>query len=266
MSKLYFTLNQSPRVILDVMGNVEQQAKATRGSWKRGCLVALGLLVVGLPCFFLDVIMEYNCLTFSLVGGILWIAAFIVGLRLLITGRAKVESPQFSAARTIIETLKDDVGKKGRLTGWLDLTGARQKSKISRRGRTSSGKPKIYYQDPWLQAKTRLVDGNLLRLTLLEKLKVKKGYVAAREQHLKAKLVVNQDLYRIRAFSQQEVQANLPPARLDAQGGIIKLAYATTGKKLDPWDALNSLKFLYSHLEPKAEPSLAGQGAVEATP
>jgi hypothetical protein len=252
-SKLYLTLNENPRVILNVMENVKQQAKGARGSWNRGCLVALGLLVVGLPFFFLDMVMDYNCLTFSLVGGVLWVAAFIMGLRLLITGRAKVESPQFSAARTIIETLKDDIGKKGRLTGWLDLTGPRQKSKISRRGRTSSGKPKIYYRDPWLQAKTKLVDGNLLRLTLMEKLKVKKGYVAAREQRLKAKLAVNQDLYRIRAFSQQEVQANLPPARLDVQGGIIKLAYATTGKKLDPWDVLNSLKFLYSHLEPKAE-------------
>jgi hypothetical protein len=240
------------------MSNVEQQAKATKGSWNRGCLVTLGLLVLGLPFFFLDMVMEYNCLTFSLVGGVLWVAAFIVGLRLMITGRAKVDSPQFSAARTMIETLKDDVGEKGRLTGWLDLTGPRQKSKIFRRGRTSSGKPKIYYRDPWLQAKAKLVDGNLLRLTLMEQLKVKKGYVAAREQRLKAKLAVNQDLYRIRAFSQQEIQANLPPARLEVQGGIIKLAYRTTGKKFDPWDVLNSLKFLYSHLEPKTELSPSG--------
>ncbi|HID62449.1 MAG TPA: hypothetical protein EYP49_06865, partial [Anaerolineae bacterium] len=220
MSKLYLTLNENPQVILDVMSNVEQQAQKARGSWNRGCLVALGLLVLGLPFFFLDMVMEYNCLTFSLVGGILWVAAFILGLRLLITGRAKVGSPQFSAARTIIETLKDDIGKKGRLIGWLDLTGPRQKSKIFRRGRTSSGKSKIYYRDPWLQVKTKLVDGNLLRLTLMEQLKVKKGYVAAREQRLKARIVVNPDLYRIRAFSQQEIQANLPLARLDVQEGI----------------------------------------------
>jgi hypothetical protein len=259
-SKLYFTLNESPQVILDVMERVKQQAKGARGSWKKGCLVALGLLVVGLPFFFLDIIMGYNCLTFSLVGGALWVAAFIVGLRLLITGRAKVESPQYSAARTIIETLKDDIGKKGRLIGWLDLTGPRQKSKIFRRGRTSSGKPKIYYRDPWLQAKAKLVDGNLLRLTFMEQLKVKKGYVAAREQRLKARIVVNQDLYRIRAFSQEEIQTHLPPARLDVQGGIIKLAYATT-RKLDPWDVLNSLKYLYSHLEPKTELSPAAVGS-----
>jgi len=253
MSKLYFTLNQSPQVILDVMGNVEQQAKATRGSWNRGCLMTLGLLALGVPFFFLDMVMGYNCRTFSLVGGVLWVVAFIVGLRVMKGGRAKVESPQYSAASTIIETLKDDIGKKGRLIGWLDLTGPRQNSKIFRRGRTSSGKPKIYYRDPWLQAKAKLVDGNLLRLTLMEQLKVKKGYVAAREQRLKARIVVNQDLYRIRAFSQEEIQTNLPPARLDVQGGIINLAYATTGRKFDPWDVLNSLKFLYSHLEPKAD-------------
>lgn len=257
MSKLYLTLNESPRVILDVMGNMEQQAKGARGSWNRGCLVALGLLVLGLPFFFLDVVMGYNCLTFSLVGGVLWVAAFVVGLRLLITGRAKVESDQFSAARTVIETLKDDIGKKGRLIGWLDLTGPQQQSKVFRTGRTSSGRTKTYYRDPWLQTKTKLVDGNLLRLTLMEQLKVKKGYVAAREQRLKARLVVNQDLYRIRAFSQEEIQANLPLARLDVQGGIINLAYAT-GNKFDPWDVLNRLKYLYSHLEPKAEPSPTG--------
>jgi hypothetical protein len=258
MSKLYLTLNENPRVILDVMSNVEQQAKKAGGSWNKGCLIALGLLVLGVPFFFLDMIMEYNCLTFSLVGGILWVAAFIVGLRLLITGRAKVASPQFSAARTLLKTLKDDIGKKGRLIGWLDLTGARQKSKIFRRGRTSSGNPKIYYRDPWLQAKVKLVDGNLLRLTLMEQIKVKKGYVAAREQRLKARIVVNQDLYRVRAFSEQEIQTHLPPARLEIQGGIINLAYRTAGKKFDPWDVLNSLKFLYSHLEPKAEPLPSG--------
>jgi hypothetical protein len=257
MSKLYLTLNENPGVILDVMGNVEQQAKVAGGSWNRGCLAAIILLVLGLPFFFLDMVMEYNCLTFSLVGGILWVAAFIVGLRLLITGRAKVDSPQFSAARTILETLRDDIGEKGRITGWLDLTGPRQKSKIFRRGRTRSGKPKIYYRDPWLQAKAKLVDGTLLRLTLLEQLKVKKGYVAAREQRLKARIAVNPDLYRIRAFSQEEIQTHLPPARLDVQGGIINLAYAT-GSKFDPWDVLNSLKYLYSHLEPKAELSPSG--------
>jgi hypothetical protein len=257
MSKLYLTLNENPQVILDVMSNVEQQAKVASKSRKRGCLVALGLLVAGLPFFFLDMVMGYNFLTFSLVGGILWITAFFVGLRLLITGRAKVESPQYSAALTIIETLKDDIGKKGRLIGWLDLTGPRQNSKIFRRGRTSSGKSKIYYRDPWLQAKAKLVDGTLLRLTLMEQLKVKKGYVAAREQRLKARLVVNQDLYRIRAFSQEEIETHLPPARLDVQGGIINLAYAT-GRKFDPWDVLNSLKYLYSHLEPKAELSPSG--------
>jgi hypothetical protein len=257
MSKLYFTLNQSPRVILDVMSNVEQQAKGARGSWNRGCLMALGLLVLGVPFFFIDMVMGYNFRTFSLVGGVLGVAALIMGLRLLITGRARVESPQFSAARTIFETLKDDIGKKGRLIGWLDLTGPRQKSKIFRRGRTSSGKPKIYYRDPWLQAKVKLVDGNLLRLILMEQLKVKKGYVAAREQRLKARIVVNQDLYNIRAFSQEEIQTHLPPARLDVQGGIINLAYAA-GSKFDPWDVLNSLKFLYSHLEPKAEPLPSG--------
>jgi hypothetical protein len=253
MSKLYFTLNQSPQVILDVMGNVEQQAKATRGSWNRGCLMTLGLLALGVPFFFLDMVMGYNCRTFSLVGGVLWVVAFIVGLRVMKGGRAKVESPQYSAASTIIETLKDDIGKKGRLIGWLDLTGPQQQSKVFRTGRTSSGRTKTYYRDPWLQAKAKLVDGNLLRLTLMEQLKVKKGYVAAREQRLKARIVVNQDLYRIRAFSQEEIQTNLPAARLDVQGGIINLAYATTGQKYDPWDVLNSLKFLYSHLEPKTE-------------
>lgn len=257
MSKLYLTLNESPQVILDVMSNVEQQAKGARGSWNKGCPVALGLLVLGLPFFIIDLVMGYNCLTFSLVGGVLWVAAFIVGLRLLITGRARVESDQYSAARTIIETLKDDIGKKGRLIGWLDLTGPRQKSKVFRTGRTSSGKSKTYYRDPWLQTKTKLVDGNLLRLTLMEQLKVKKGYVAAREQRLKARLVVNQDLYRIRAFSQEESQTQLPPACLDVQGNIINLAYAT-GRKFDPWDVLNSLKYLYSHLEPKAELSPSG--------
>jgi hypothetical protein len=151
--------------------------------------------------------------------------------------------------------------KKGQIIGWLDLTGAQQKSKIAREGRTSSGRPKIYYRDPWLQFKTSLVDGNLLRLAIVESQKVKRGSVAARHLKVKAKLVVNPQAYEIRPFSAREMGAEgLPPWQVNNLDGIIEVAGSLDPRKPDAGPLLATLKWVYGHLQPRqAAPTATAQ-------
>jgi hypothetical protein len=251
--RFYLDLNEKPRVILRVMDNIRQEALASRSSWNKGCAAVFVLLALGAPFCFFDVSMGYNVCTFSIIAGLLWLAALALLIWLLWTGRAGVEKDKFDFARQVIYTLRDDVAlKKGRVTGWLDLTGARQNSKIARRGLTSSGKPKIYYRDPWLQFKIKLVDGNLLRLAMVEAMKVKKGYVAAQRLKVKAKLVVDPQVYEISPFSAEEMNAEgLPPWQVNNLDGIIEVAGSLDPKRPNAGPLLDTLKWVYSHLQPR---------------
>jgi hypothetical protein len=123
------------------------------------------------------------------------------------------------------------------------MTGPRQKSKLSRTGRSVTGNIKYYYRDPWLSTKIQLVDGNLLRLTLADKVKVKKGAIVRRSHQIKVKLVVNPQIY--------EIGPGTPLPAMTQDGTILQVK----GDKSSPLTAeevLNILKAMYSHLHPKA--------------
>ncbi len=148
---------------------------------------------------------------------------------------------QMGTARRILHTLRDDVAHNGRITGWLDLSGAQQKSKLLRTGRSSSGNVKHYYRDPWLSAKIKLVDGNLLRLTLIERVKVKEG-IAEKRYQLKAKLAVNSQVYDVGSGSSMR--------GLTQSGNILQLQLDKHG----PFTAsqvLAHLKAMYDYLHPR---------------
>ena len=116
-----------------------------------------------------------------------------------------------------------------------------RKSLLLRTGRSSSGNVKHYYRDPWLSAKIKLVDGNLLRLTLIERVKVKEG-IAERRYQLKAKLAVNAQVY--------DVGSGPTIHGLTQSGNILQL-------QLDKHDSftaleiLSHLKAMYDHLHPR---------------
>jgi hypothetical protein len=250
---IYLNLNEKPRIILQVMDKISQEALASRSSWNKGCAAVFLLLALGSPFFIIDLFMGYNVCTFSIIAALLWLAALALSIWLLRTGRAAVEKDKFDFARQVIYTLRDDVElKKGRITGWLDLTGAQQESKIARQGLTSSGRPKVYYRDPWLQFKTRLVDGNLLRLAIVENIKVKRGSVANRRLETKARLVVDPKAYEIRPFSAEEMRAEgLPAWQVNNLNGIIEVAGILDSRNLDARSLLHTLKWVYGHLQPR---------------
>jgi hypothetical protein len=245
--QVYLDISARPREVLRVMDQMKEDIARFQMGRGRLWLVIGGLIGVGLLFASIDFQMGYPGLGFTAIGCLFWVGAAAVFVYSLIRGMgratARVPQQQFDIARQIIHTLRDDVGRKGRIIGWLDLTGPQQRSKLLRTGRTRSGYAKRYYRDPWFSTKIQLVDGNLLRLTLVERIKVKKGYVAGRRQQLKVKLVVNPQVYDIGPGQ------NLPGLTMD--GTILQLQ-GESPRTMRAQEVLNILKAMYSYLHPKA--------------
>ena len=156
--QVYLNINTRPREVLRVMDQVIDDVRRHQTGRRRIWLTVAGLFMAGLIFYLIDVTLDYP-------GGAFTFAAlflFGVGAVGLVIGslsrtRAHLPRTQWDVARQVLYTLRDDVGRKGRVTGWLDLTGPQQQSKLLRTGRTRSGRPKYYYRDPWFSAKIQLV-------------------------------------------------------------------------------------------------------------
>ena len=197
-----------PQVILDTMAEMEgavDRAVARQKVFRATAAVVVGLAIAG---FVLGILLQEQTDGNSGCVAFLSLPLLFVGLVLLaVTGqrRSPLLREHFDATRQILHTLRDDTGRKGRVVGWLDLSGPQQKQKIVRTARSGGGKRKVYYRDPWFRAKFKLADGNLLRLTLEDKVKVKAGSIVRHESQFSAKLVVNPDLYYLGGAAASEI-------------------------------------------------------------
>jgi hypothetical protein len=259
---VFIDMAHHPQVILDTMDQIEsemeqvqEKVSRTKRVRRTGCGWAFALLALGAVLFFLDTLLGYGMLFAALgvalaaVAVVMIIVGIIAGARASgALGRFASQEPQFAAARQIMRTLRDDTGRKGRVVGWLDLTGPLQREKQVRTGRTRSGKPKVYYRDPWFQVKIKLVDGNLLRLAFIDKVKTKSGYQVGHYTQVKAKLVVNPALYRW-----NPIPAGTLPlfgANISEVEGAVNLAADVKPGNLPVREVLGTLKTIYRHLEP----------------
>jgi hypothetical protein len=271
---VFIDMAHHPQVILDTMRQIESEMEGVQEKVSRtkrvrrmGCGWAFALLALGAFLFVLDSILGYGRLFAALgaalaaVAVVMIIVGIVAGARASgALGRFPSQEPQFAAARQILQTLRDDTGRKGRVVGWLDLTGPQQREKQVRTGRTRSGKPKVYYRDPWFQVKIKLVDGNLLRLAFIDKVKTKSGYQVGHYTQVKAKLVVNPALYRW-----NPIPAGTLPlfgANISEVDGALSLAADVKPGNLPVREVLGTLKTIYRNLEPIGSgPTMGSQSA-----
>jgi hypothetical protein len=272
---LFFNFNERPLNIVRVMDDAKrQQAEYAKRYTQRKWLVAL-LLPVGLPFVCADVTLGYNICTFSLVALVLWGAA-LVGFIVLRRSRpiGQEFGPGFDSARTIFETLKDDLSPKSTLVGWLDLTGTQQASKIARQHTSTSGMPIAYYRDEWLRMKMPLYDGNVLRVTAIERAKARLGkWKTGRISHkrkwkpggtvwarreLRVAVTVNRDVYETVLPIQPASQVGryVVGTSQNDEGSIVLTA--TSDQSVSGGDILQVLRFVYDHLKPRQTPAAAG--------
>ncbi len=268
---VYLSLNDKPRAIIKAMDELLQKRddQATRFRGRRW--VPFLLFFAGFPFLVLDFVLGYNCLTFSFVTCGLWIAAAAMFAALLRARPGGQFAPQFQTAREIIHTLRDDLNpKRDDLFGQLDLTGARQPNKLTREAPNAAGLKVQYYRDEWLGLKTKLYDGNMLRLSVIDWAKVRTGYFRksrvsgknkwkpekAKSGHeLRVRLSVNPQAYDIKPAPEMRQGAKIGAyviSAIEASGGIINLAAVAPEAATTSADVLGVLHAAYGLLQRKA--------------
>lgn len=242
---IYVEMAHHPQAILDAMDGMEDALASVQMRQKLARYGAVSMLVIGFVGFFLSLMTEnaglaLPCFALAAIGVIL----------MSLSSRWQIPMLQehFDAARLILYVLRDDTGRKGRVVGWLDLSGPQQKEKTVRRARSGGGKQKIYYRDPWFKVKFKLADGNLLRLTLEDKVKVKAGSIVRHQSQFSAKLVANPNLYRLDSAPPSALPASR--ALLSHQDGVFVVKAGGPAKNLSARQVLETLKAVYGYLEP----------------
>ena len=265
--QVFFDFNQPPRDLVRFMDDLRQreQSFARQRAWRQ--VIAWLLFPAGVVFLLLDLALGYNVCTFSLVALTLW-AAGVVGLIWLRRERSAPFDSRYDLTRQMFEVLKDDIAPGRTLTGWLDLTGAEQESKIIRKSVSASGQPIVYYQDEWLRLKAKLYDGSVLRASLFRRAKVRQGFYkrGTISGKMKWRAGSSQSLHRLRiavtanpaVYSVQPVTYSgaLPSSRFTFEGAEVVGSQlqlnAATLSNYDAWDVLNAMRFAYDQLQRRA--------------
>ena len=242
-----------------------QASKGARGYC--GWIVALFFVAI----FCLPFSTVLGAIQPALLATVVALIAAIVGTILLKRSQPTGQEfgPRFDAARAIFQTLKDDLSPKRTLMGWLDLTGA-QPGKVVRQNTSSSGMPINYYRDEWLKIKMMLYDGNVMRVSVLERVKARMGRWkrnrrgkskwkaggSASRNELRVAITVNRDAYDVLPLRTNQVSKFLVEARESGDGRIV--LDALTDAAISAQDILQVLRFAYDHLKPRGTPAPTG--------
>ncbi|MEW5872307.1 MAG: hypothetical protein AB1894_23795 [Chloroflexota bacterium] len=267
---VYLTFNQKPGAIVRGMDEMVAQGERLQNSQKQRRWVPRLLFLAGFPFILLDGLLRvagYQVCLFSLIAPVCWLASLVLGLSMR-RSRALELAPLFTSVRQVIYTLRDDANPKRNFFGHLDLTGTQTKEKLARENSDSFGRVTQLYRDEWLSLKTKLYDGNALRLSAIRREKVRKGYwkrgaISGKTkwkapkfkgslQELRLRLSVNPQVYDTANIQTMPVGAQIGPyviERLDASGGIIDLAAATGSDRITDNDILSVLKAVYDLLK-----------------
>lgn len=233
------------------------------------CTTAFVILFVGIWAIGIGsgVIAMLGAISPALVATIVVLIAAVVSIILLKRSQpsGKQFGPKFDLARTVFETIKDDLSPKRTLIGWLDLTGA-QPGKIVRQGAGSSGMPINYYRDEWLKMKMVLYDGNVMRVSALERIKARMGRwkrkgrwkpgSSASRSEVRVAITVNREAYEVlpvQAGQWGQFAINAPGSSNERI-----VLDALTDSALRAEDLLWVLRFAYAHLKPRGAPAATG--------
>jgi hypothetical protein len=272
---IYLSMNDKPQAILRAMDDLMAQRDAYEARLKRRRGLPWLLFLAGLPWVGVDYLLGYNHLTCSLVTVGCWIAAIVVGVVQRRGRLGPALGPEFQAAREIIHTLRDDPDPRRNLFGTLDLSGPQQPSKLFREAKNRAGLAVNFYRDEWLSLKTKLYDGNMLRVSAVDRVKVRLGYhkrsrisgkqkwkapKIANAHQLKVRLSVNPQVYEIAPGAAARPGTQIGSYRLSevsTSGGIIDLSAITTADHVQASDVLGVLRLTYDMLKRKSEAQAA---------
>ena len=226
----------------------------------------LGLMAVDL----ILILLGYTSFIFIAGCVLLWIAAVVLarGLR---KSDSHDFSPRYNGTKQILHTLRDDLKPNGTFLGHLDLTGAMLKTKVAREAKDARDRTTQYFRDEWLALKAKLYDGNILRVSAIQrtkqrqsywkrsrisgKMKMKPAKFKGSEQQLKVRIAVNPEVYKIvhnTAFRQGANVGKYTVTQLNTADGIIDVVANSPFEEIETEQILNFLHSAYSLLQRKA--------------
>lgn len=241
--------------------------------WPRGagCLMALAAAGVIAVCLLLVPPFARGEHSWGLwvFGSLVTIGLGFAVARLRRSGNARKsdEVARLRAAADLIEALADDAVAGKPASGWIDSSGPEQPGKRLREGKAASGVKVSLYRDEWLRLRLALRDGNRLRLSAVDRVKVRAGrfkrgrsgkqkWKAGRSDWLSTvelQLVVNPAAYQVKSAA----PAGAPRAALKAGAApgappTLTLVHSTSPKAFDPARVLGVVAGLYARLERRA--------------
>ena len=270
---VYITLADKPDHILRGMDNLVAQTQKVDTTGQRWWWTPLLIFAGGFGLIAINgllTLLGYSSTVFTAGGVLLWVAAFVMTFSLR-KSRAQAFPPKYNGAKQIFYTLRDDLRPDTTFLGHLDLTGALVASKVAHETKDTQNRTTQYFRDEWLALKAKLYDGNVLRLSAIQKSKQRKSYwkrsrisgkmkmkpakFKGSEQQLKVRIAVNPDAYQIvrnAQFNQGQNIGKYVVAALNTEGGIIDIVASSPYEEVESENILSFLQSAYSLLQRKA--------------
>jgi hypothetical protein len=265
---IYLSINDDPRDIITALDNLVAQRAKTQGAYQQRAWLPGVMALLGVFFCVLDFLLGYSGSFFILLGVGLLIVAQVVWIALRRSRASQPLSPHFATARDVFYTLRDDVAPKKFFFGHVDLTGTRQSSKVARTAKNALGRQVSFYRDEWLSLKTKLYDGNMLRVSAQRRMKIRDSYtkrgssgklkmksamVKDDVQVLNVRLSVNPQVY---AIVPQTLKHNIQVGRYTIDqwqndGGILSVVAHARVQTIEAIDILSVLRSVYDQLQRK---------------
>jgi hypothetical protein len=270
---VYLSIADDPDAVIEGMDRFVAEVQKTESAGDRWRWIPLAIFAGGLGLMSIDgilLLLGYTSFVFTAGGIALWIAALVMA-RSLRKSDSHDFSPRYAGTKQILHTLRDDLKPGSTFLGHLDLTGAMLNTKVARETKDTRDRVTQHFRDEWLALKAKLYDGNILRLSAVQKTKKRKSYwkrsqisgkmklkpekYKGAEQYLKVRIAVNPELYQIvpgREFRPGASVGKYTIAQLKTDGGIIDVTASSPSEEVEPENILAFLHSAYSLLQRKA--------------
>src|SRR5215207_6438419 len=270
---VYLSIADDPDAVIQGMNTFVAEVQNTESVGDKWRWVPMLIFFGGLALMAIDgvlLLLGYRSFVFTAGGLLLWIAALVMA-RNLRKSDSHDFSPRYAGTQQILYTLRDDLKPESSFLGHLDLTGAMLDTKVAREAKDTRDRTTQYFRDEWLSLKAKLYDGNILRVSAIQKSKKRKSYwkrsrisgkmkmkpekYKGAAQYLKVRIAVNPELYQIvsnKTFRQGVNVGKYTIAQLNTEGGIIDVTANSPFEEVESQHILDFLHSAYSLLQRKA--------------
>jgi hypothetical protein len=271
---VYISLADKPTSIIQGMNKLRYDVNKTEKAGDKWRWIPMLIFFAGVGLMLVDgilFILGYFSYVFTAGGVVLWIAAIVMA-----RGLRKSDSYDFSTryngTRDILHTLRDDLKPGSTYLGHLDLTGSLLPTKVARTSKDAQSRETEYFRDEWFALKAKLYDGNILRVSGIQKSKKRKSYwkrsrisgklkskpekFKGSEQNLKVRIVANPDVYKIvktnQTFKEGLTIGKFTVSQLSTEGGMISFVANSPFEEVEHENILQVLRSAYTLLQRKA--------------